>query len=61
VNGESGRPEHAATVNQLTARLAVHMRRTARYPELVPESNDAHVILEQCLQPLDLVRRPRLG
>jgi choline-sulfatase len=55
------RPEHAVTVEELTARLADHMRRTARYPELVPESNDVHVVLEQCLKPLDLVRWPRLG
>jgi choline-sulfatase len=57
----AGRPEHAATVEELTARLADHMRRTARYPELVPESNDAHSVLAQCLKPLDVVRRPRRG
>jgi arylsulfatase A-like enzyme len=45
------RPEHAGRVNDLIARLAEHMRRTARHPGLVPDTGDAHVVLEHCLGP----------
>jgi choline-sulfatase len=47
------RPEYAEVVAELTRRLAEHMRRTARQPELVPQG-DVHAVLEFCLQPRDV-------
>jgi choline-sulfatase len=47
------KPEHAKRVEELTARLAEHMRRTARQPELIPKG-DVHAVLEHCLQPRDV-------
>jgi hypothetical protein len=41
-------------VEELTAKLAEHMRRTARRPELVPTGEDVHAVLEHCLQPRDV-------
>jgi choline-sulfatase len=48
------KPEHRRLVDDLTRRLAEHMRRTAREPELVPKTDDVHVILEHCLPPRDV-------
>lgn len=48
------RPEHAQSVTAFTAQLADHLKRTARQPELIPQTNDPHAILEHCLQPRDL-------
>jgi choline-sulfatase len=50
----AGRPEHARLVAELTERLADHLRRTARQPELVPRGGDLHAVLEHCLQPRDV-------
>jgi choline-sulfatase len=47
-------PEHAGRVEELTAKLADHMRRTARQPHLVPKGGDVHAVLEHCLQPRDV-------
>jgi choline-sulfatase len=47
------RKEHAKLVEELTARLAEHMKRTARQPELVP-AGDVQAVLEHCLQPRDV-------
>jgi choline-sulfatase len=48
------RPEHARRVEELTAALAEHMRRTARQPQLVSKGGDVHAVLEHCLQPRDV-------
>jgi choline-sulfatase len=48
------RPESAKVVEELTARLAEHLRRTARQPELLPRTDDVHELLEFCLQPRDV-------
>ncbi|HEX5270732.1 MAG TPA: hypothetical protein VFW33_09610, partial [Gemmataceae bacterium] len=48
------KPEHAKLVDEMTAKLAEHMRRTARQPELVPKDGDVHAVLEHCLQPRDV-------
>jgi arylsulfatase A-like enzyme len=50
----AARPEHARRVADFTARLAEHMKRTARQPELVPGDGDVHAALEFCLQPRDV-------
>jgi choline-sulfatase len=50
----ASRPEHAKLVEQLTATLADHMKRTARQPELVPRDGDVHAVLEHCLKPRDV-------
>jgi choline-sulfatase len=48
------KPEHAKLVEELTAKLAEHMKRTARQPDLVPRDGDVHAVLEHCLQPRDV-------
>jgi choline-sulfatase len=48
------KPEHAERVKELTAKLADHMRKTARQPELLPKTDDVHALLEHCLQPRDV-------
>jgi choline-sulfatase len=50
----ANRPEHARRVAELTARLAEHMKRTARQPELLPKTDDVHALLEFSLQPRDV-------
>ncbi len=50
----AGKPGNAKLVSALTAKLAFHMKRTARQPELVPRTDDVHAILEHCLQPRDV-------
>ncbi len=47
------RPEYAEVVAELTRRLADHLRRTARQPELIPHG-DVHAVLAHCLQPRDV-------
>jgi choline-sulfatase len=49
----AGRPEHAGRVEEFTHRLAGHLKRTARQPELVPSGGDVRAVLEFCLQPRD--------
>jgi choline-sulfatase len=53
----AARPEHADRVAGFTRQLADHMKATARQPELVPRTDDPHVILEHCLQPRDVGNR----
>ena len=48
------RPEYSKRVADFTAQLAGHMKRTARQPELLPQTDDVHALLEFCLQPRDL-------
>ena len=36
---------------ELLAILAEHMRRTARNPELIPRTDDVHLLLGHCLTP----------
>ena len=52
----AAKPEQAKRVAELTARLAEHMKRTARQPELIPRDGDVHAVLEHCLQPRDVKR-----
>jgi hypothetical protein len=54
----AGRPEQRRRVGGLTRQLAEHMRRTARQPELVPQTDDVHAVLEHCLQPRDVTAGP---
>jgi choline-sulfatase len=51
------KPEYQPLVAQFTARLAEHLKQTARQPELLPRTQDVHEILEYCLQPHDVVGR----
>jgi arylsulfatase A-like enzyme len=53
------RPEHAALIGEFTALLADHLKRTARQPELIPQIDDVHAVLEFCLQPRDLLPEGR--
>jgi choline-sulfatase len=48
------KPEQAGRVEQFTAELAEHLKRTARQPGLVPRNADVHAVLEFCLQPRDV-------
>jgi hypothetical protein len=41
-------------VKDLTAKLAEHMRKTARRPALLPRTQDIHKLLGYCLQPRDV-------
>ncbi len=50
----AGSPEQAARVNKMTGLLADHLKRTARQPELIPQSGDVHALLEHCLRPHDV-------
>jgi choline-sulfatase len=50
----AGLPDQAARVNEMTALLADHLKRTARQPELLPRGGDVHAVLEHCLQPRDV-------
>jgi arylsulfatase A-like enzyme len=47
-------PEHAQRVEEMTKRLAEHLKRTAREPRLLPKDGDVHSLLEFCLQPRDV-------
>lgn len=47
----SGRSGNVAVVAELLARLADHLRHTARDPERVPATDDVHALLDQCLPP----------
>jgi choline-sulfatase len=50
----AGKPAHAARVKALTRLLAEHMKRTARQPELLPRTDDVHVLLAHCLKSRDV-------
>jgi arylsulfatase A-like enzyme len=47
----AGRTENDAVVGDLLARLADHMRRTARDAGSVPQTDDVHALLASCLPP----------
>ena len=51
------RPEHADVVRELTRRLAEHLRATARQPELIPRTEDAHELLDFLVQPRDVGKK----
>jgi choline-sulfatase len=50
----AAKPENATIVKDLTSRLAEHLKKTARQPELLPKDGDVHKLLEHCLQPRDV-------
>jgi choline-sulfatase len=52
-------PANARLVAGFTAQLAAHFKRTARQPELIPQTDDPRAILEFSLQPRDLPLAPK--
>jgi len=52
----AARPENARLVADFTAQLAAHFKKTARQPELLPQTTDPREMLEFCLQPRDVGR-----
>lgn len=50
----AAKPEHAEIVNELTAALADHLKRTAREPKLIPATTDVHELLSHLLPPRDV-------
>jgi arylsulfatase A-like enzyme len=49
----SDRPEHAARIDELTAILVEHVRRTERCPERLPATDDPHRVLACGLLPVE--------
>jgi choline-sulfatase len=47
-------PDHARLVAEFTTKLAEHLKRTARQPELIPRDGEVHSVLEFCLQPREV-------
>lgn len=47
------RPEHAETVRHFVGMLADHLRRTARQPEQLPETDDPLTLIDAALAPTD--------
>jgi choline-sulfatase len=54
MTNRAARPEHKQLVDDLTRRLIEHLRATARQPELIPRTADAHELLDFLVQPRDL-------
>jgi choline-sulfatase len=52
------RPEHAPRVTQLKRALADHLRRTARLPDHVLQSDDIDALIDFALVPRDVAVRP---
>jgi choline-sulfatase len=50
----SERPENASLVADLIRKLADHLRRTARQPELLPQGDDVFGFLDEALEPNDV-------
>ena len=50
----AGKNKYSTLVGDFTAQLAAHLKRTERQPELLPQTDDVHAILEFCLQPRDV-------
>jgi choline-sulfatase len=50
----AARAEHAKLVEELMSKLADHLKRTARQPELIPQTDNVHTLLEFLLQPRDV-------
>ena len=48
------RPEYESVQGELLGKLADHMRSTARRPELLPQTDDVHAILDFSLAPRDI-------
>ncbi len=48
------RPEHGPVVADLTGKLAEHLRRTARQPDLLPKGDDVFGFLDEALKPHDV-------
>jgi len=46
--------KYSKVVANFTAQLAEHLKRTARRPEWIPQTNDVHAGLEFCLSPRDV-------
>ena len=47
-------PAHAARIDTLLHQLADHLRRTARRPDLLPETDDLYKFIDGCLAPHDV-------
>ncbi|MBI3864435.1 MAG: sulfatase-like hydrolase/transferase [Planctomycetia bacterium] len=54
------RPEHAPLVAELTRKLADHLRRTARQPDLLPQTGDVLALLDQAVKPRDVRAKPNI-
>lgn len=54
------RPEHNSLVDELTRKLADHLRRTARQPGLLPHTDDNFALLDQALKPRDVRAKPNI-
>ncbi len=54
VKNLAGLPQYSKLVADFTAQLAEHLKRTARQPELIPETDEVHAAIEFCLQPRDV-------
>ena len=52
------RPEHARLVAKLKRALADHLRRTARRPEHVSQSDDIDAVIDFALVPRDVLPSP---
>lgn len=50
----AARPEHSETVRRFLGLLADHLRRTARQPERLPESDDPLTLIDAALAPHDV-------
>jgi arylsulfatase A-like enzyme len=48
------RPEHKERLDHLIHLLAEHLRRTARRPDLLPETDDVFTLIDGCLAPHDV-------
>jgi choline-sulfatase len=53
----AARPEHAGIIAELIRKLADHVRRTARQPELLPKGDDVFAVLDEALKPNDVQPR----
>ena len=54
LNNLASRIDQAERVATFTNLLVEHLRRTARRPELIPQSEDVHTVIDYCLQPHDV-------
>ena len=52
----AGQQKYSQLVADFTSQLAAHLKRTARQPELIPQTDDVHARLEFCLQPRDVAK-----
>jgi choline-sulfatase len=54
IDNLADRPEHAETVRRLLGLLAEHLRRTAREPKRLPETDDVLALIDAALAPHDV-------